>query len=226
MISTRTRAQWCRRTPEPLRWPGLRKPGHHTPGAMASRMGKAHDGTSIGHVSHPARPSPHPRWQGEGQRPPAEGDRRKRQATGKGRAGEQPASLVHPCVPLAVAPPDDAWRQLGMGSPRGSFSMIGWIVRGHAPGQPTVRNTVAHLACPSSLRMPLAIERMSPTQGEALYALGVVFPCWRAERIHWRRSYHCTGALTHGVHAVPPGGGECQASLLRSWPPWPGWRWP
>jgi hypothetical protein len=35
--------------------------------------------------------------------------------------------------------------------------------------------------------MPLAIGRVSLTQGEAPYALGVELPFWLAERIHWRR---------------------------------------
>ena len=58
---------------------------------------------------------------------PEEGDRQKGKATGKGRAGEQPASLpplVYPCAPLAVASSHcDAWRQLSLGAPRGSLAL-------------------------------------------------------------------------------------------------------
>jgi hypothetical protein len=39
---------------------------------------------------------------------------------------------------------------------------------------------------PQSLRMPLAIGRVSLTQCQAPYALGVALPFWLAERIHWR----------------------------------------
>jgi len=38
---------------------------------------------------------------------------------------------------------------------------------------------------PQSLRMPLAIGRVSLTQGEAPYALGVEIPFWLIDRIHW-----------------------------------------
>jgi len=57
----------------------------------------------------------------------------------------------------------------------------------HRPGQPTVWKAVAHLACALIAADALAIGRVNPTQGGALYALGVELPFWPAEHTHRRR---------------------------------------
>jgi hypothetical protein len=108
MISARTRAQWCRRTPEPLRWPGLREPSHHMPEA-----GLPHGQGALRNVDPAcvspgtAVPSP-PVAMGRAQEPRGRGQA---EETGHGegpcwRTAGLPASMVHPALPWRWRLPD------------------------------------------------------------------------------------------------------------------------